>query len=452
MLGRVTRCYDPSVMANEAERHHPPLEAQVRELRERLAQRERELAVLAEVAIEVHSTESAQSVFEIALDKVREKLGLSAAWILTGDEPDQRLHLAASRGLAPGYLDEVLRHGLSDCLCSEVFRSAQTMQARNTTQCPRMPAIVDGSYASAGHASIPLVFRGGSRGVLNVAARAGIPFSEEELRFLETLGHQISLAVERARRGEGERQRHEEARTAYRELRAAQERIIESEKMALLGTFAAGLAHEIRNPLNSIALQLSVIERRNARRKTDMGIGELIGIIREEVSRLDALAGDFLQFSRADRIQQGFADLDAVIGHVLLLLEPQSKACGVRLIYERQPRLPPLPIDAEKMKQVMINLVRNGIEAMSAGGQVTVKVVLGPDTVLLTVEDTGPGLPDGVDVFQIFTTTKPGGTGLGLSIARQIIASHGGAIEGRNEPGAGALFEISLPLAPQSRP
>jgi signal transduction histidine kinase len=89
---------------------------------------------------------------------------------------------------------------------------------------------------------------------------------------------------------------------------------------------------------------------------------------------------------------------------------------------------------------------------MTAGGQVTVRVVLAPDAVLLTVEDTGPGLPEGVDVFQIFTTTKPGGTGLGLSIARQIIASHGGAIEGRNAPGGGARFEISLPLASQSTP
>ncbi|MBK5257929.1 MAG: GAF domain-containing protein [Vicinamibacteria bacterium] len=452
MRARATHCYDPHVMVEDPQRLQAPYEARVRELSERLEQRERELSVLAEVAIEVHSTESAQSVFEIALDKVREKLGLSAAWILTGEENDQQLHLAAARGVSQRYIEEVRRSGSSDCLCREVFWSGHTMQARNTTQCPRMPAMIEGSSVSGGHACIPLFFRGGSRGVLNVAAPAGRPFSEGELRFLETLGHQISLAVERARRGEAERQRHDEARTAYRELRAAQERIIETEKMALLGTFAAGLAHEIRNPLNSIALQLSVIERRNARLETDLGIGELIGIIREEVSRLDALAGDFLQFSRADRVQQGFADLNLVIEHVLRLLEPHSAACDVRLVYQPPSDLPPLPIDAEKMKQVMINLVRNGVEAMTGGGLVTVKVVLNPESVQLSVEDTGPGLPDDVDVFQIFTTTKPGGTGLGLSIARQIIASHGGAITARNAPGGGALFEITLPIAPRDLP
>jgi signal transduction histidine kinase len=447
MRAHAAHCYDPREMADDNERLRESYEAQVRTLSERLARRERELAVLAEMASEVHSTEGVQSVFEIALDKVREKLGVSAAWIFTGEEGDKRLELAAARGVSEKYLEEVRRQGLSECLCREVFWTGHSMQARNTTQCPRMPDIVSGDHASTGHACIPMRFRGGSRGVLNVAARAGAAFTDGELRFLETLGHQIGLAVERARRGEAEQQRHEEARSAYRELRAAQERIIESEKMALLGTFAAGLAHEIRNPLNSIALQLSVIERRNARLDDGMGIRDLIRIIREEVSRLDALAGDFLQFSRADRVQQGLADLDGVVQHVLTLLEPQSAESGVRLVYDHHEGLPPLPIDAEKMKQVLINLVRNGIEAMTEGGQVTVKVRPLEDVAVLSVEDTGPGLPDGVDIFQLFVTTKAGGTGLGLSIARQIVIQHGGAISAENAPSGGARFEITLPLA-----
>ena len=449
MRARASRCYDPTDMTEELDRLRSSYEAQVRTLGERLARRERELSALSEMASEVHTTESAQSVFEIALDKVREKLGVSAAWILVGEEGEKKLELVAARGVSETYLEDVRRNGLTECLCREVFWSGHSMQARNTTQCPRMPDIVGGSDPSVAHASIPMRFRGGSRGVLNVASRAGTLFTDGEIRFLETLGHQIGLAVERARRGEAEKQRHEEARNAYRELRAAQERIIESEKMALLGTFAAGLAHEIRNPLNSIALQLSVIERRNARLETDMGIRELISIIREEVSRLDALAGDFLQFSRADRVQQGLADLDGVIEHVIRLLEPQSVDCGVSLTYEKPDQLPPLPIDGEKMKQVLINLVRNGIEAMPGGGKVTVRVELRGEFAELSVEDTGPGLPEGVDIFQLFVTTKPGGTGLGLSIARQIVAQHGGAITAQAGSKGGARFVITLPLAPK---
>lgn len=451
MRARAARCYDPPAMTEEIDRLRSAYEAQVRSLSERVARQERELVVLSEVASEIHSTESVQSVFELALDKVREKLGVTAAWILVGDEGERRLQLAAARGVAESYLEEVRRNGLSECLCREVFWTGHSMQARNTRQCPRMPHLVAGGDPSTAHASVPLRFRGGSRGVLNVAAPAGTSFSPGELRFLETLGHQIALAVERARRGEAERLRHEEARVAYRELRAAQERIIESEKMALLGTFAAGLAHEIRNPLNSIALQLSVIERRTARMETDMGFRDLISIIREEVSRLDALAGDFLQFSRADRVQQGLADLDAVVRHVVTLLEPESVAAGVELRYETAGALPEIPLDTEKMKQVLINLIRNAIEALPQGGRVDLTVKREGECALVSIADNGAGLPEGVDVFQLFVTTKPGGTGLGLSIARQIVAQHGGLISARNDEGGGAVFEFTLPLVPVSK-
>lgn len=445
MRARASHCYDASEMGRELDRLRMAYESQIRTLSERISRQERELAVLSEVAAEIHSTENAESVFEVVLDKVRDKLGVGAAWILVGEDGEKKLHLAAASGIDEAYLDDVRINGLTECLCSEVFWGGHSMQARNTIQCPRMPSLIAGPDSPTAHASVPLRFRGGTRGVLNVAAPVGRLFTPGELRFLETLGHQIALAVERARRGEAEKQRHEEARNAYRELRAAQEKIIESEKMALLGTFAAGLAHEIRNPLNSIALQLSVIERRNAKLETDMGIRELINIIREEVSRLDALAGDFLLFSRADRVQQGLADLDGVVQHVLTLLEPQSVGVGVRLAYEPHPGLPRLHIDAEKMKQVLINLVRNGIEAMPGGGQVRVRVQLRESLVVLSVEDTGPGLPDDLDVFQLFVTTKPGGTGLGLSIARQIVTQHGGVIVAQNLPSGGACFEISLP-------
>jgi signal transduction histidine kinase len=131
------------------------------------------------------------------------------------------------------------------------------------------------------------------------------------------------------------------------------------------------------------------------------------------------------------------------------LLEPQSVDCGVSLSYEKPEKLPPLPIDGEKMKQVLINLVRNGIEAMPGGGKVTVRVELREGFAELSVEDTGPGLPEGVDIFQLFVTTKPGGTGLGLSIARQIVAQHGGEITAQGGAKGGARFSITLPLAPK---
>jgi signal transduction histidine kinase len=309
-----------------------------------------------------------------------------------------------------------------------------------------MPTIVEGLKAPVTHACIPLRFEGERRGVLNVAARPDEQFSDDELRLLETLGHQISVAIERARH-------LRTARLAYEELQQAQVRVIETEKMAVVGTFASGLAHEVRNPLNSMSLQLVILERRLAALGEKGGeMSRVTAIIREEIDRLNRLVDDFLMFSRTNRIHFQPASLDAVVDDVMHLLRPEARGQGV--ILRRQQLGDPLPLlrmDVEKMKQVVINLVKNAMEAMPGGGSVVVESGLRDGRACLIVRDTGPGLPEGVDVFQIFTTTKARGTGLGLSIAQQVVLEHGGEIRATSVPGEGAALEVTLPLAPEGK-
>jgi signal transduction histidine kinase len=266
-------------------------------------------------------------------------------------------------------------------------------------------------------------------------------WTAEEVEVAEALAAQASIALDNARL-------YDEARRAYQELKDAQQRILGTEKMAMLGTFASGLAHEVRNPLNSIGLQLSLLERRIGR--VDEGVGremkELTRIIHEEVQRLDGLVGDFLLFSRADR-QHRPGDLAALVHEVAQLLEPEASALGVRVLHARIGKKAPwLDMDAEKMKQVVINLLRNAFEAMPGGGDVRVETGVVDGRARLVVRDTGPGLPEGVDVFQLFVTTKPKGTGLGLSIVQQIVMQHGGEVVAASEAGRGATFTVSLPM------
>jgi signal transduction histidine kinase len=244
---------------------------------------------------------------------------------------------------------------------------------------------------------------------------------------------------------------YEDARRAYDDLKEAQARLVQTEKMALLGTFASGLAHEIRNPLNSMGLQLSVLERRLLR-AGELGKDDarrLTAVIREEIQRLDALVGDFLLFSRLTRMSRRPASLEALVVEVLELMGPEANAAGVRLSHvPLDGALPTLPLDVEKMKQVLINLVRNAIEAVSEGGSVTVETGRSGARARLAVRDDGPGLPAGLDVFQLFVTTKAQGTGLGLSIAQQIVLQHGGEIQaGRGDAGTGTVFEVLLPFS-----
>ncbi len=423
--------------------------ARLETLRREVERRQRELAVLAHVAARVHAEDEERAVFEIALDEILTRLGLDAAWIFTGSAGG-RLSLAAARGVSREFLDEVREEGLSPCLCPEVLAQGHRMQARNTRQCPRMPRIVEGGTGSGAHACIPLKFEASTVGVLNVAAPPGELFSDDELSFLETLGHQIGLAVERGRHRLRERRLHEESQGAYAELQAAQDRLVQQEKMAVLGTFASGLAHEVRNPLNSIGLQLSVLERRIARTAPQLvpETSALALVIRDEVRRLDRLVSDFLLFARSGRLLAADGDLDAVAEDVITLLAPEADAAKVRIQRERmgQPARG-LKLDAEKMKQVVINLVRNSIEAQPEGGLVVVETGLVDGVARLRVHDAGPGLPEAVDVFQLFVTTKDKGTGLGLSIVQQITRHHGGTIRAAKGPLGGASFTIDLPVS-----
>jgi signal transduction histidine kinase/putative methionine-R-sulfoxide reductase with GAF domain len=586
--------------------------SRLRALQGAVERRERELAILAEVSERLHGEEDVQAILDATLDAVLRGLGLETAWVFLEEEKAPKLRLAAHRGISPAYVEAARARGLGECLCREVLASGHGLQARNTTECPRMPMIAAGLDQPGAHASVPLVFNGASRGVLNVAAPPGATFDDPELRFLETVGRQLCLAVEGARHLKAERLYNQEARAlaalnkgigesldpeavlaavgrtaleilhvdrvhillgsdprqlsvahltglphpelrkgqvldltamgdslhrraleqqvrletedwardervnkeiarrwagaaalilplvarkatlgllvltsasphhwtedqvdvaealasqasvalenarlydkarrAYRELNEAQTRIIQSEKMAVVGTFASGLAHEVRNPLNSIALQLSILERRVAPLPAGVAgeIKELVGVIREEVKRLDNLVGDFLQFSRSNRVQYRPASLDALADEVARLLRPEARAAGVTLRRQRiGDAIPDLRVDPEKMKQVTINLVQNAIEAMPGGGVVTVESGLVEERALMVVRDSGPGLPEGLDVFQLFVTTKARGTGLGLSIAQQIVLEHGGEIAAVSEPGKGATFTVSLPV------
>jgi signal transduction histidine kinase len=294
---------------------------------------------------------------------------------------------------------------------------------------------------------VPMMARDRVLGLLVVARRGPSRWSAEQMEVAEALASQAGVALESARL-------YDETVLALRELKDAQERIIQSEKMAVLGTFASGLAHEVRNPLNSIGLQLSVLERRIGRIGGPVAesMSEVTGIIREEVRRLDGLVGDFLLFSRATRIQHEAGSLENVVDEVVRLLEPEARTAGV--VLERRRAGAPvehLRMDAEKMKQVVINLLRNAVEALPEGGHVSVESGASAHAAHLVVEDDGPGLPAGLDVFQLFVTTKAKGTGLGLSIVQQIVRQHGGEVVAGNRPQGGARFAVTLPLRPADR-
>jgi signal transduction histidine kinase len=226
------------------------------------------------------------------------------------------------------------------------------------------------------------------------------------------------------------------------------------EKLATLGTLAAGIAHEIRNPLTSIKARLYMLGKRVA---TDAASMADTGVISSEIGRLERIVQDVLHFARPSEPQLKIVRADAPLREVASLMGSTLEHGRVQLALEGGPELH-VSMDTALIKQVLINLVRNAAEAIEDQGSVTLRVRAShaklhgksSDVAVLEVTDTGKGIPPEVEkrLFDPFFTTKEAGTGLGLSIAARIVEKQGGALEYQTRPGHGTTFGIVLPVVP----
>ena len=219
-----------------------------------------------------------------------------------------------------------------------------------------------------------------------------------------------------------------------------------AERLAAVGTLAAGLAHEVRNPLNSATLQLQVLKRRLARRQTNPeGLLPVVDVVHDEIRRLDRLVTDFLAFARPHRLDLRPAPLDELVASVAEQLRPEVESAGIAMEVVIESPLGSIEADPERLRQVLINLMRNAVEAMGDEGRLTVRVRADMDGfATIRVEDTGPGIVDNAPIFDAFYTTKASGTGLGLAIVHRIVQEHGGTISYESRPGH-TCFTIRLP-------
>ncbi|HVY36825.1 MAG TPA: ATP-binding protein [Polyangia bacterium] len=224
-------------------------------------------------------------------------------------------------------------------------------------------------------------------------------------------------------------------------------RTLRAERLAAVGTLAAGLAHEVRNPLNSAALQLAVLERRLERGEPPERAAPIVHIIKSEIDRLDHLVRDFLAFAKPAPLEPRPVDVGTLLASTAGLIAPEAEAAGVALSIDAPADLPSVAGDAERLRQVLLNLTRNALEAMQdGGGHLTLRGRRDGETLEVDVEDDGPGFPNDLPVFDAFFTTKDQGTGLGLSLAHRIVADHGGTIRVASRPGR-TCFTFTLPVA-----
>jgi signal transduction histidine kinase len=220
---------------------------------------------------------------------------------------------------------------------------------------------------------------------------------------------------------------------------------IRADRLAAMGTLASGLAHEVRNPLNAALLQLAVLRRRLERPDCQpAALVPVADLVEQELQRLGRLVDDFIAFAQPRPLVPRPTDLASLCRTIATLLTAEAARAGVQVHLELSDGTPPLLADPDRLQHVLLNLARNALEAMPAGGSLTLRVRPGQGTVDIEVADTGPGFPESAPVFDAFFTTKSNGTGLGLSIVHRIVTDHGGTVRARSKPGD-TCFTVSLP-------
>jgi two-component system sensor histidine kinase HydH len=276
----------------------------------------------------------------------------------------------------------------------------------------------------------------------------GRPIVEKEFECMVSEGRTVPLEVIAAvlRDDEGELIGRIALLRDLSELQHLRKEVERSQRLAAVGSLAAGVAHEIRNPLSSIKGFATYFRQRYGEVPDDVKVAD---IMIQEVDRLNRVITELLEFSRPMELKRKATDLAELVRHTLGTLEGQAREKGIMVHADLPPGLPGASIDADRMTQVFLNLFLNALAATDRGGVLSVGVALQDGRSLrVTVTDTGTGIrkEDLGRIFDPYFTTKSSGTGLGLAIVHQIVEAHGGEIRLDSEPGKGTTFTILFPI------
>ena len=391
-------------------------------------------------------------ILRLVLEGVIKNIGFDRARLYLVDEVRNILECKMAAGI-----DEDKIRGIAlplDPRNSVVARSVfekQPFIIPDASQDPRVNPLLKEKFNLHSLVVIPLLVQEKALGAIAADhVEPGKSLTKETLESVMTFAQQAGLAIQNAFRYQElkrfSQQMEEKIQTTTADLRKTEAQLIRSEKLAALGQLAAGIAHEIRNPLTSINILINSIREK----KTDeISYQEDLGVIEEEIHRINEIVEQFLRFARPAPPLLKKTEIVSLFEEILQLLRPQLERQKISVQKDLR-TLPPMTIDQEQMKQVILNLLMNAMQAMPKGGRLKLGGQVSEDDqwVQLFVQDSGIGIPpeDINKLFDPFFSAREGGIGLGLSIAHRIIDQHHGRIEVESTPGKGTFFMIWLPL------
>jgi signal transduction histidine kinase len=231
------------------------------------------------------------------------------------------------------------------------------------------------------------------------------------------------------------------------EKRGKEARLRRAENLASLTTLAAGVAHEIKNPLGSLSIHIQLIQKAVAGNQLS-ALDKYIAVVNEEIDRLNRIVVDFLFAVRPMDLELREGDINAVIAELVEFVRYELDEAGIGCVMDLGENMPPVDFDERFMKQALLNLIKNAIAAMGAGGTLTVTTSFNDTEIQISVKDTGVGISEEnlPKIFEPYFTTKPTGTGLGLTLVFKIIREHRGDLSVKSREGEGTNFIITLPI------
>jgi two-component system NtrC family sensor kinase len=302
---------------------------------------------------------------------------------------------------------------------------------------PSLKDVVNKMSLLEAEATIPFISKGQLVGMMNLGYKFTKDiYSHEDIELLNTLANQTAIVIENAR--------------LYEDLKRSKSYIRRADRLASLGTLTAGLAHEIRNPMVAIKTLTQLLPERL---DDEEFRSQFLKIASGEVDRISSLVNELLDFARPSDPKWALEDINGILDGMILLISTATKKKLITIIKNYASNLPPAQIDREQIKQVILNMLLNAIDATPENGKITVKTRSftkpgGEPYVQIEFTDTGCGIPGEhiEDIFNPFFTTKNTGSGLGLSISNQIVQDHKGYIDVESQLEKGSSFFINLPV------
>ena len=403
----------------------------------------REVATILRSSALINSSLDIEQVLDNAMKWAEEFMGAEASTVYELEDRSNELVVRLARGEKKRPV-ELITLKVGEGIAGTVVKTGKPMVIQDVSQEKKFADNIDKitGFRTKSAICVPLLLRDRPIGALQVInKKSGVPFNRSDLEILFAIAQQVSIAMENANLY---RRLEESFVVTTQELRITQEKLIRTERLASMSNLVEGVAHEIRNPITTIGGFARRIKKElGDNRKLD----KYVDIILEETARLENIVKHVHDFMETQSYSPTLARIEPVVEEVLNAALPSANELGVRIVKEIAPDLPQARLDSGQLTVAFANIVENALEAMPQGGTLGMKVLSEDRFLVITIKDTGCGIPKDqlTAIYDPFFTSKSNRVGLGLTLVHQVVSNHHGDIRITSEVQKGTVVTIRLP-------